>query len=95
MAIAVELDTLGLDLETASIGHRRTRVHDQVHQHLVEVTRVDHDGAGSSRQAKLDLDVLADESGQEIAHAVDLLVDVDHARVRNVVDLRRRLGREW
>ena len=77
----VEIDVARLDGQHAAVGHGVAGVDDQVHQHLLELRRVEADAAEIARGDDAQLDVLADDAPQQVLHLHDQRVEIDDARL--------------
>ena len=89
--VLVELDVLGLDRQHAAVRHGVARVDHQVHQHLLELRRIEPHAAEAARRDDAQLDVLADDAAQQVLHLHDEPVQVDDPRLG---DLPAREGEE-
>ncbi len=78
--VGVEIDVPRLERERSPRRHRVAGVHDQVHDHLLDVRRVRADSPERLRFHHLELDVLAQESPQHLVHASQEIVQIDHPR---------------
>ena len=81
----VDHDVGGFDRHPTAVRHRVAGVHDQVHQHLLELPRVGLDrrarGAGLGQQ----IDVLADQPPQHGADAANHGVEVEDLRLEDLL----------
>src|SRR5262245_9251825 len=77
--VVVEVHVRGLDSELAAAQHGVLSVDDEIHEHLLELTRIREDRAGRCPQEGAELDGLADESMQHRREAFDDAVDTEAA----------------
>src|SRR2546425_735978 len=76
----VELGVCRFDRELAAPRHRVAGVHDQVHDHLLQLARVGPDGPQVGRQRGLERHVRPDQPAQHVVDACDHAVQVEHPR---------------
>ena len=77
----VDIDVERREGELPALRHRVAGVHREVHEHLLELPRVDPDAPEVRGEADADGDRLAEEALEEAAHAADHAVQVeDHGR---------------
>src|SRR2546425_258429 len=76
----VELGVCRFDRELAAPRHRVAGVHDQVHDHLLQLARVGPDGPQVGRQRGLERHVRPAQPAQHVVDACDHAVQVEHPR---------------
>ena len=81
----IELDVLRLDGEVPPAGHGVAGIDHQVHQHLLQVPRVGLHLPEVLPRHRPDRDVLADQAANHLVHAGDDLVEVENARLQDLL----------
>ncbi len=85
----VELHVGGLDGEAAAVGHRVARVHHQVHDHLLDLTRIGLHPPESHRGDHRQVHVLADQPSEHRLHPGHHRVEVQHLRLEHLLAAER------
>jgi hypothetical protein len=80
-----QLDVPRLDGQAPAVRHGVARVDGEVHEHLVELTRVGLDAAQVGIQGGGELDVLPDQPPQHLLHVRDEVVEVDNLRLEDLL----------
>ncbi len=80
----VEVDVGGFDRELAAIRHRVARIHDEIHDHLLDLIGIGPDVPQIGCQDRDERDMLADEPAQHLVHLRDDDVEVEHLRLEHL-----------
>ena len=78
----VDFAVLSVDGEETPVGHRITRVHRQVHEHLFKLSGVCFHERRICRERDDELDVFADRSTEELLDSNNYLVQVEYHRLQ-------------
>ena len=85
----VELDVAELDGELAAVGHGVARVHREIDDDLLQLTRVDRDAPQAGRLVRGELDVLAEEPAQHGDDTLDDCGRVENLGLKNLIAAER------
>ena len=81
----VECDICSLNGEFAALGHSIASVDREIHDDLVDLTRVGADCAQGRARDHDEIDILANHTGQHLQVLGDGLVQVEHLRSQNLL----------
>ncbi len=91
----VEGHVVRLDRDLAALRHGVAGVHDEVHDHLLDVTTIDFDMAERRRCQGHELDVFPDDSLQHLVDIGEHVVQVEHVRLGHLLSAEhQKLFRE-
>ncbi len=82
--LLIELDIAGFDGELPSARHRVAGIHGQVHDDLLELSRIRQDVSELARQMHCEVDVFTEQAAE---HALDPPDDLVHVRDPGLDDL--------
>ena len=80
----VEFGIRGLDGKRAAIRHGVARVHHQVHQDLLHLSRIRAHHSEVRRQPELEIDILANQAAQHRAHGGYQFVEVERVGLQGL-----------
>ena len=83
--LLVDVDVARLDRQLPAVGHGVARVDGEVHDDLLELTRIGFDASQSGLQRRHQDDVLADQSPQHVVHLRDDGVEVEDPRLEHLL----------
>jgi hypothetical protein len=86
---ATELDVGRLQRDLPAIRHHVPRVHDEVHDHLLQLARIDADPPEIGARHEGQVDVLADQALQQIGRPRDQLVERHDLRLKHLLPAER------
>src|ERR1041384_4716369 len=84
-----QLHVPGLDRHPAAFGHGVARVDDQVHDRLLQLSRIRLDRVESRAQGHLQLDVLADHPAEHALHRAHQGVEIDEPGLHHLAAAER------
>ena len=87
--LLVDVHVRRLDRQLASVRHRVARVDDEVHEHLLDLTRVGLHAPERAAEDGDDLDVLADQAAQHLVHLADDVVQLQDPRLEKLLPAER------
>ena len=80
----------GFQRQPSAPRHRVTRVHAQVHEHLLQLSRVGFYCAQVVRQIRMNLDVFSDDALQHFQQIADNVVEIQDTQLENLLPADRQ-----
>ena len=82
--VAIELGVRSLDQQAAAVGHGVARVDREIHDDLFDLAGIGANGAKIWREAEDELDIFANEAGNELDDILDDGVEIEDARLEDL-----------
>ena len=81
----IEFDAAGLDHQVAALRHRIARIHDQIYQHLFDLSWIGLDSIQRRIQFCRQRNVLANQTPQHLVHIGDDVVQIHRQGLQNLL----------